>query len=155
MRVLDVSAGNRAIWWDASEAVFVDIRESVRPQIVADSRLLPFRDGYGFDLIVFDPPHANYGKNSNFSKSYGHHTAAEIESIIRGTAMESSRVAAPRALMAFKWNDHDKKINKVLPLLEPWWMPLFGSKVTSRLKHQSMTYWTMLKRANAENIRNS
>jgi hypothetical protein len=146
--ILDVSAGNRAMWFDKShpEATFIDVRESVNPTVCCDSRALPSQVGSGFDLIVFDPPHVNFGANAEMSKTYGHHTTEQIRDIIKRTAQEVHRVAAPRALMSFKWNDHDQKLERVLALMSEWWEPLFGNIVSQRTKHSCMTYWVMLRR---------
>lgn len=147
MKVLDVSAGRRAIWFDRRNpiATFVDIRAEVAPDFVADARSLPEAVGTGFGLIVFDPPHKNNGANGGMTRCYGHHTAEEITAIIRGTAKEAHRVTLPSALMAFKWNDHTRKLSSVLPLLEPWWLPLFGHGV-SHQQRSSQTSWVMLLR---------
>lgn len=148
MRILDLSAGNRAVWFDKAypDAVWVDIRKEVNPTVVADSRKLPKKIGKDFDLCVFDPPHVNFGANAELSKTYGHHTTEEIRSIIRGTAKEAHRVTRRDALMAFKWNDHDQRLDKVLLLMAEWWEPLFGHKVSSRTKHSCMTCWVLLRR---------
>lgn len=148
MKILDLSAGNRAIWFDKNyrDAVYVDIREEVRPTIVADTRALPDNVGADYDLIVFDPPHVNFGASANMSKDYGHHTTAEIRDIVSGSAKEAHRVSKADALMAFKWNDHDQSFEKVLGLMEPWWEPLFGHKVASKTKHSSSTQWCLLRR---------
>lgn len=132
MRILDMSAGNRAVWVDKNrdDTVFVDVRASVRPTVVADARRLPFNQI--FNLIVFDPPHVNGGKNSHIARDYGHHTSAQIRDIVRGSASEAHRVALPDALMAFKWNDHDQSFAKMLTLMADWWTPLFGHVTSSR-----------------------
>jgi hypothetical protein len=140
------------MWFDKNhpEATFVDVRESVSPTVCCDSRELPSQIGSGFDLIVFDPPHVNFGANAEMSKTYGHHTTEQIRDIIRRTAQETHRVAAPRALMAFKWNDHDQKLERVLALMSEWWEPLFGNIVSQRTKHSCMTYWVMLRRKDVD-----
>lgn len=147
MKIIDLSAGNRAVWFDkrCELATFVDIRPEVEPDIVADSRELP-REFYGtYDLAVFDPPHKNNGANGAMVRSYGHHTAEEITAIIRGVAKEAHRVVKTDGLMAFKWNDHTRKLSSVLPLLEPYWHPLFGHGV-SHQQRSSQTSWVMLVR---------
>ena len=148
MKILDMSAGNRAVWFDKAhrDCVYVDARPSVGPDIVCDTRALPASIGDSFDLVVFDPPHVNGGKNGNISRDYGHHTAAEIRDIIRGSAREAWRVTRPDALMAFKWNDHDQKLKRVLALMAEWWEPLFGHGTSVRTKHVCQTYWVMLRR---------
>lgn len=145
MRILDMSAGNRAVWFDKTcpFATFIDIRPEVKPDLVADSRSLPPEIVPGYDLIVFDPPHKNNGANGYMVRNYGHHTAEEITSIIRDSAKEAHRVAKTNALMAFKWNDHTRKLSSVLPLLEPYWHPLFGHGV-SHQQRSSQTSWVML-----------
>lgn len=39
MKIIDLSAGNRAIWFDKNyrDATYLDIREEVKPDIVGDS----------------------------------------------------------------------------------------------------------------------
>jgi hypothetical protein len=148
MKILDVSAGNRAVWFDRRNplATYLDIRPEVEPDIVADSRELPSIVGDGYDLIVFDPPHKNNGPLFRMSRSYGSFTAAEIEDTIRRTAAETHRVARPEALMAFKWNDHSRRLSSVLAMLEPFWVPLFGHGVCHQ-QRKSQTSWVMLLRA--------
>jgi hypothetical protein len=55
---LDACCGYRHMWKekDTSNVIFLDIRKRVKPDIVADSRWLPFRDEV-FDKIYCDPPH--------------------------------------------------------------------------------------------------
>jgi hypothetical protein len=152
MKILDLSAGRRAVWFDKNhpDATYIDVRPGVQPTVVADARALPESIGSGFSLVVFDPPHVNGGKNGNISRDYGHHTAEEIRDIIRGSAKEAHRVTAPLALMAFKWNDHDQKLPKVLALMSDWWEPLFGHVTSVRKKHNCQTYWVMLRRREPE-----
>jgi hypothetical protein len=147
MRILDISAGKRAVWCDKRhrDTVYVDVRPEVKPDIVADARALPLADG-GFDLVVFDPPHVNFGANSNKARDYGHHTTAAIREIVAGSAKEAWRVSRPGALMSFKWNDHDQKLAKVLALMAQWWEPLFGHVTSVRAKHVCQTQWVMLMR---------
>lgn len=149
-RVLDVSAGNRAIWFDKQypDAIYIDIRPEVKPDLVADSRMLPADIGDGFSLIVFDPPHKNNGPNFGMARSYGCFNHDEIRSIIANTAKETHRVAVDDALMAFKWNDHSIKLTKIVGLLSPYWEPLFGHGV-SHQQRSSSTSWVMLRRREA------
>lgn len=142
------------MWFDRDypEATFIDIRPEVAPSIVADSRELPPEVGEGYDLVVFDPPHDNFGAKSKFSQAYGHHTWEEIRDIVKRTAQEAWRVTKPDALMAFKWNTHTHKLGTILLLVQDWWEPLFGNLTSSHRRHltradkKSETYWTMLRR---------
>ena len=145
-----MSAGNRAVWFDKEyrDTTYLDLRPEVEPTIVCDTRHLPEEVGSGYDLIVFDPPHVNFGANAIMSKAYGHHTSEDIRSIVSGSAKEAHRVSRQDALMAFKWNDHDQSFDKILGLMDEWWEPLFGATTTVRTKHSSMTKWVLLRRRN-------
>ena len=145
MRILDLSAGNRAIWFNKEHpfAMYLDKREDVKPTIVCDTRAIPAEAGSGFDLVCWDPPHMNCGPNSNMSKVYGYHTTAEIIDTIDKTSREAHRVTKPNALMAFKWNTHDISLKRVFALLVGW-EPLFGH--LTKDGPGSQTYWVMLRR---------
>ena len=147
MKILDLSAGHRAIWFDKEhpDCTFIDIRPEVAPSIVADSRALDPQVGEGYDLIVFDPPHANYGQNSRLAKNYGYHKTLEIRDLVRRSSKEAARVAKPGALMVFKWNTHDQPLGNILSLL-PEWEPLVGTPMVSRRASGSLTYWVLLRR---------
>jgi hypothetical protein len=148
MKILDMSSGNRAMWFKKNHpmATYLDCRPQVNPSICCDTREMPPEVGDGYSLIVFDPPHVNFGKNAEMSKTYGYHTTDEIRDIIRRSSQEAWRVSEPNALMAFKWNDHDQKLEKVLDLMSDWWEPLFGQLVVTRTKHACGTHWVMLRR---------
>jgi hypothetical protein len=145
MKILDLSAGNRAVWFNKKHplATYLDKRESVCPDVVCDTTKIPESVGKDFDLIVFDPPHMNCGPNSNMSKCYGYSTTQEILDTISGSGKEAHRVSKPNALMALKWNTHDIKLERVFNLL-PDWEPLFGH--LTKDGPRSQTYWVMLKR---------
>lgn len=147
MRILDLTAGNRACWADRhdSRAIFIDVRPEVEPTIVADACALPAEVTGPFDLVVFDPPHKNNGPVSGMTRSYGHSTAEEITRLLRGAAAESWRVAGEHALMAFKWNDHTRKLSSVLPLLEPYWSPILAHGLTHQ-QGRSQSTWSLLSR---------
>lgn len=146
MKILDLSAGGRNIWFtrQPADVVFVDIRIEVKPQIQADSSALPFADS-AFDLVCFDPPHATFGPNGQMAVRYGSYKADEIRAIVRLSAAEAYRVSVPDALMAFKWSNHGQKLGKILTLM-PQWEPLFGQIVAVRTKHASTTHWVMLRK---------
>lgn len=147
MKILDMSAGNRAVWYNKKHplAVYLDKRESVKPDIVCDTTNISKSVGKDFDLIVFDPPHMNCGRNSGLSRSYGHHTTKEILATIEGSGKEAHRISKPNALMALKWNDHDIKLKRLFDLL-PQWEPLFGHLTRNGPTSKSQTYWIMLRR---------
>lgn len=149
MRILDLTAGNRAIWYDKKHpfATFLDVRPEVEPDVVCDTKAIPHFIGKDFDLVVYDPPHMNCGPNSNMAKNYGHWTNEQIRENIRHTQVEAHRVSKVGALMALKWNDHDIKLQTVFSLLTHW-EPLFGHLVKNG--PHSQTYWVMLRRRDLE-----
>jgi len=150
MRILDMSAGNRAMWLDKENPLvtFLDKRESVNPTFVCDTTAIPDEVGKDYDLVVFDPPHENVGANGHMSKRYGHSTRAEIIETIKGSGRESHRVTRDGALMAFKWNDHAFTLDMVLELMRDYWEPLFGSHMRNRGGSSSKTqsFWVLLRR---------
>lgn len=152
MKILDLSAGRRAVWFDKNhrDAIYVDIRPEVEPTLVADARALPAEIGSDFDLILFDPPHKNNAASGKMSHNYGHWTAEQIRDIVTGSAKEAHRVARADALMAFKWNDHTRKLTSVLAWLSPWWEPLFGHGCAPQQRGRSTTSWVMLRRRHNE-----
>lgn len=145
MKILDLTAGNRAVWFNKSHplAVYLDKRSEVNPTVVCDTRNIPDSVGNDFDLVCYDPPHVNCGPNSFMSKRYGHHTTADILDSIQKTAVEAHRVTRPDALMALKWNNHDIRSQRVFDLM-PQWEPLFGH--LTKDGPRSQTYWVMLRR---------
>lgn len=149
MKILDMSAGARAVWFNKShpDTLFLDIRPQVKPDIVCDTRELPAEVGTGFGLVVFDPPHKNFAASGNMGKNYGHHTAEEIRSIVRDSAKEAHRVSIPGALMAFKWSEGGRKLSDALAWMGPWWEPLFGHGISHQ---QTGTSWVMLRRRDAD-----
>ena len=54
MRILDLSAGRRAVWFDKKhpDATYLDKRPEVDPDIVCDTRSLPNEIGDNFDLLA-------------------------------------------------------------------------------------------------------
>lgn len=150
MKILDLTAGNRAIWIhkELDFVTFVDKRPETLPDFVCDTKEIPKEVGEEFDMVVFDPPHLNAGKNSNTSKSYGHHTTQEILETIKDTAKEAHRVTRKRATMAFKWNDHSISLDRAIELMSPFWTPLFGHHMRNRggSAARSQSFWVMLLR---------
>lgn len=145
MKILDLTAGNRAIWYNKNHplAIYLDKRKKVKPDVVANSTKLPRKIGKNFKLIVYDPPHMNCGPNSNMSRVYGYHKTKNILRDIKLTGKEAHRVSGSGALMALKWNNHDISLKRVFELL-PNWEPLFGH--LTKDGPRSQTYWVMLRR---------
>ncbi len=146
MKILDMSAGKRNIWFNPRyrDTVFVDIRPEMRPSVVCDTRNLPFPDKT-FDFISFDPPHMVHGTTSTMGKYYGCYSGDEIKAIIRDSSQEAYRVSVEECLLAFKWNDHDVRLDHTLALMEGW-EPLFGHQFKRSAGTKSSTYWILLRK---------
>ncbi len=146
MKILDLTAGNRAIWHDKQNplATYLDIRPEMKPDHVCDTRNIPAHVGSGFNLIVYDPPHCNMGPTSDMAKKYGHFTTKEILDSVEHTSIEAHRVGAPGALLIFKWATRDIKLERVLALMTEKWQPLFGD--ITKFSQRSKTHWLVLKR---------
>ena len=146
MKILDMSSGSRSMWFNRlhPDTVYVDLRPSMKPTVVCDTKALPFPSDL-FDLIVFDPPHVTCGKTSVMAQYYSSMEAEEIKDLISLSGKEAYRVSKDSGFLAFKWNDHDVKLERILRLMEGW-EPLFGQRVAGRSKHRSGTYWTLLRK---------
>ena len=145
MKILDATCGKRMMWFDKTykDAIYIDIRKEVKPQIIADDKKLPFKDNI-FDLIIFDPPHVSTSPNSNMGRDFGGFKTREIKELVKNASKEFFRVLKDDGFLLFKWNTHDIKLEKVLDLMKPYFKPLFGQRVAIRTKHASRTYWVCL-----------
>jgi hypothetical protein len=148
MKILDATAGNRAIWFqkDYPDATFIDLRtEGVDPRNVPmDCRHTDFRDGE-FDLVIFDPPHMTCGPASAMAARYGHYLTAEIRELVGVAFVEFHRVLKLDGLVAFKWNDHDTSLDSILAPVTGF-DRLVGVPTATRTKHSSTTYWVLMRR---------
>lgn len=152
MKILDLSAGNRAIWYNKDHplAIYLDKRSEVNPTFVCDTRDIPESVGKGFDLICWDPPHMNCGPNSQMSKRYGYHTTAEILDTLEKTSKQVHRISKKNAVLALKWNNHDISLKRVFALILEW-EPLFGH--LTKDGPRSQTYWICFRRRSKSEIR--
>jgi hypothetical protein len=120
------------------DAVYIDLRSEVKPDIVCSTEKLPFKDNV-FNLIVFDPPHTNM--SGNLAKDYGKFTTREIRFLVIWGSRECFRVLKKGCFMIFKWNTHDIMLQKALSMIHSEFKILFGHKTAYKTKHSSQTYW--------------
>jgi SAM-dependent methyltransferase len=150
MKILDATAGPRGIWFDKEypDATYIDVRTEpgvTHPGNEAqDCRHTRFADGE-FDLVIFDPPHMAIGPKAEMAKRYGSFSTAYIRELVADAFREFHRVLRPDGLVAFKWNDHDTPMSKLLPTIHGF-DPLVGVRIAQRLHHQSETSWVLLRR---------
>lgn len=149
MRILDATCGKRIMWLQKyhPDVVYLDIRPLVKPQIVADVCYLPFQDKV-FDLVIFDPPHVNMGKNSKMGQRYGAFTMAYIRYAVAAGFVEISRVLKDDGAVLFKWNTHDIKTPQILELIPCQLIPLIAQGTTLPGRNTSETFWFTLIKSN-------
>lgn len=155
-QILDACCGSRAFWFDRadSRAIFADIRDgtyvsrvgadgqrgrsvSVKPDVAADFRELPFADE-SFWHVVFDPPHFRRGKmggNGSTMECYYGMLSADWEEDLRKGFSECFRVLKPHGTLIFKWGEADIPVERVLALTPQ--LPLYGHRSGRR----SLTHW--------------
>ena len=144
--VLDACCGGRMFWFDKEDprALFQDIRDeevplakgglfTVRPDVVADYRHMPYPDGT-FSLVIFDPPHmvyysrdgsATHERRGDLYVEYGELHKDWRENLRQGFK-ECFRVLKPGGFLIFKWSDTDIKVRSILKLTPE--KPLIGHK---------------------------
>ncbi len=83
----------------------------VRPDIQADLRQLPLRSGL-FTLVIFDPPHDQFGKNSYMNLRYGSLSVKQYEDMLRIANEEFSRVLQPGGCILVKLMDRRTQMTK-------------------------------------------
>lgn len=160
--VLDATAGGKHIWHeqmkDDEHVVYSDLRHlpegsnehrtnwSVEPDVLADTRELPFKDST-FDLVCFDPPHrVNDGGMTQLTgillQKYGALRAETWQLDLRESFAELWRVLRPGGTLTFKWADETKDHSEVFGQIEQ--TPLYGVTTT---KHSNVTsrWWVFYK----------
>lgn len=144
MKILDATAGLRSMWIDKhyKDAIYIDIRPEVKPDIICDSKHTPF-ENQTFDMIVFDPPHLHSnGNNSIFGSKYGGpYEKQYILDFVQGAFIEFERILKDEGVVMFKWSERDIELDKILKYTYPF-IPIFGQFWASRYKGN--TSWTCL-----------
>jgi SAM-dependent methyltransferase len=113
----------------------------VRPDVVGDFRALQFLDNT-FALVVFDPPHATFGKSSVMAKTYGTLGGEDWHDLLRMGFSECFRVLKPGGVLVFKWCEWEIPVRDVLALTPE--KPLFGH-ISGR---RAQTHWVTFMKPN-------
>ena len=149
-QILDACCGSKMFWFDknSDNVLFMDKREyegdlcdgrhlSVKPDLVADFRDMPF-DDEKFRMVVFDPPHLdNLGESSWMSLKYGVLDRNNWKDDIRKGFSECFRVLEKGGFLIFKWNEDRILLSEVLKLTDN--KPLFGNK-------RAKTHWLVFQK---------
>lgn len=149
--ILDATASYRAMWFDKAdpEAIFIDQRREVRPDIVCRWQNLPFKDG-SFHVANIDPPHMLYrvkGKPSFLTERYGLLEPETWQSDFKKMFVELMRVLDSNGVLLLKWNDNhisNKRLLANFPV-KPKFGTVVGGSRGFRNKHskepRSRTSW--------------
>lgn len=153
-QILDACCGSRMFWFNPNNpnVIFCDNREldkeviwksgdggsvrycTVKPDVLADFRALPFPDE-SFYHVVFDPPHLHaIGDNAWMAKKYGK-LPENWQSLIHDGFHECMRVLKTNGTLIFKWNETQIPTSKVIEAIGV--EPLYGHK-SGKL---SKTHW--------------
>ena len=151
MLILDATSSYRTMWIDKKDpdAVFIDQRREVKPDIVCRWQYLPFKDEV-FDVDNFDPPQMVYrveGKPSFLTDKFGLLERETWPKDLRLAFDELWRVLKPNGVLLLKWNDNHISTKRILALFPV--APKFGTVVGGsrgfRNKHskepRSTTSW--------------
>lgn len=154
--VLDACCGGRMMWFDKSDprALFIDIREapngvcperpgfSVKPDMIADFRDLPFPDRT-FKLIAWDPPHIlELGETSIMCKKFGSLKTDTWRWDLSKGFNELWRVLDVNGTLVMKWNEESILLSELLKCFKE--KPLFGHTTGSKSK----THWLCFFKSN-------
>ena len=153
--VLDACCGTRMFWFNQNDerAIYIDVRsatriidvgtagtkgrspKTVKPDIIADFRNLPFPDET-FYHVVFDPPHfyKGAGATGRIAFDYGLLTSTWKRDIAQGFS-ECFRVLKPYGTLIFKWCEAEIPLKDVLCLTDK--KPLYGH----RSGKKAQTHW--------------
>lgn len=162
--ILDACCGSRMFWFNPSNpnVIFCDNRQldtqaiwksgdgksvrycTVKPDVLADFRALPFPDE-SFYHIVFDPPHLkDIGDTAWMAKKYGK-LPKDWQSLIHDGFHECWRVLKTNGTLIFKWNETQIPTSQVIQAIGV--EPLYGHK-SGKL---SKTHWMAFVKMKGEN----
>ena len=151
--ILDATCGTRGTWYDKynEDTVYLDRRFikngktrhgrnlKIIPDIVADNRFLPFKDGI-FDMVYYDPPHIIENKEKGqLQQLYSVLKPGEwVQSIYKATR-EFLRVLKMGGFVVFKWSERDRSLSRVINMFPSELKRLFGT--ASRISSKGFKTW--------------
>lgn len=101
--------------WPAYATLRMDIRREVGPDLVADARFLPFRDGV-FDEIFLDPPHI-FGRciyiHDKMDRYGSFKNGRAWKEFAKSATAEAARVLAPGGSVHYKITETEDSRLKV------------------------------------------
>ena len=150
-KILDVTCGGRMMWFNKKHplAIYLDKEYrnagcigqqknfEVNPDVVGDYTNLPFDDNT-FNLVVFDPPHAEINEDSIIGKKYGTLRGIDWRINIHDGFNECMRVLKLFGVLIFKWNEVKYSIRDVLDVID--YEPLFGHTTAKSGKTKWMCF---------------
>jgi hypothetical protein len=149
------------MWRDKADpdAVFIDQRREVRPDVIAVWAFLPFVPGT-FKVANWDPPHMIYfvkDKPSFLTEKFGLLQKETWPRDLRVAFDEIWSMLEPTGVLLFKWNDNHipaKKVLALFPVQHKFGSIVGGSRGVRRrgsTEPRSRTWWfTFLKLPDVE-----
>ncbi len=143
--ILDATAGYRMMWFNKQDpdALFLDCRKEVNPDVVGDFRDLSSFPDESFYMVVFDPQHRTEkdGYPKGFALTYGALLPETWHSDFRKAFNEFWRILKPHGVLIFKWSTQKIKVKEVLSVFPI--KPKFGQRTTGTKgkRNGSKTYW--------------
>jgi SAM-dependent methyltransferase len=114
-KILDATVNRGRFWIGSNRPVLgLDIDPKFKPDVVADNRAIPLKDG-SFDVVVYDPPHIpNQGKDKSkdFNTRFGlgskssHVNGYNFSHLYPPFVAEAYRVLKPEGLLFCKMADY-------------------------------------------------
>ena len=146
--ILDATAGFRMMWFNKQHpnALYIDERKEVNPDIVADYRNMKDFADSSFQLIVWDPPHIirkpYWDNTAEMEKNFGWLNFETWQSDLKRGFAELWRCLKPNGVLIFKWSEYSATMKKVLKLfpIDPLFYQITAKKITSK-KKESRTLW--------------
>ena len=154
--MLDATAGNRMMWkhsnYKPRNTIFLDKEIDLRlpPDVIADNRFCPFRDGV-FECIIYDPPHyvnapiwfripnSGTGTKHNRETFYGNfESKKEMITSIYNAQNEFQRLTKRLCL---KWFERSISLWKILPFFRDWSIINKREVNPTHKSRSAKTYW--------------
>jgi len=131
-----VNTGNR---WRTTATILPDVR--------SDCHCLPFREAI-FDVIIFDPPHLQFGQKAEYTKSkFGSISRHGFLSLLIGGTREFRRVLKRDGLLFMKFTEVHMTIFGVQSIIEALGFVLLTKVLCNSKYHasQNKTAWLNFK----------
>jgi len=162
--ILDATCGGRLMYrgldadFDPTELVFMDIREGtfiydgpdkriihVKPDKIGSVTSIPWHDS-SFNLVLFDPPHDNFGASSFMGTKYGSWSRADFVQKSYFANQEFHRVLKPGGLLLAKVQDNEHRDRLLIGQLTRFKLLLKIQQANTSGRATNKTFWLLFVR---------